>query len=309
MATPREMRLRIRSIKNISQVTRALETVSASNVRKALQAFEATRPYAEKAWKVVVHLARQPGGTHLHPLLAERNASDKILVMMVTSDRGLAGAYNMNILRHTFDYFRNWENPVHFVTVGKKGRDLLVRRRRNLIGEFSDIPIAPSFMDISQIGYLAVNEFLESDYGQVYVAFTEFQTMLHQTPIIRRLLPLKVNYQDEGEDPFNVTHHKTNAVFTYEPDQEKLLNEIIPRFTALQVYRSILSAQASEHAARMMAMRNATDNALELMSYLQLEYNKARQQAITNDMLDIAGGAEALTQAISLHVKFTMMES
>jgi F-type H+-transporting ATPase subunit gamma len=297
MATAREMRLRIRSVKNISQVTRALETVSASHVRKAMQAFEATKPYAEKAWKVLIHLARQPGGANLHPLLNERSTANKVLVLLLTSDRGLAGAYNVNILRYVLDTFKNFESPVHYVAVGKKGRDMLARRRRNLLAEFSNLPIAPSFMNVSQIGFLAVEEFLDHGFDQVYIAFTEYKSMVRQEPIIRKLLPMDVESTEEGHEGYNVTHHKTNAVFSYEPDQEKLLSEIVPRFTALQVYRCILSAQASEHAARMISMRNATDNAHELVQNLQIEYNKARQQAITNDMLDIAGGAEAQIKA------------
>lgn len=295
MASAREMRLRIRSIKNLSQVTRALETVSASKVRKATAAVTATRPYAEKAWKVLIHLARQPGANSLHPLLTERKTVNKVLVILISGDRGLAGAYNVNILRHTLLYFRDFETPVSYVSVGRKGRDLLLRRRKNVIAEFNDLPTPPTFLDVSPIGRLVVDDFLNGEYDQVYLAYTEFQNMIRQETVVRKLLPLEVKYDGQGD---NVTHHHTSSVFTYEPDQGELLSQIIPRFTALQVYKAILSAQASEHAARMVAMRNATDNAMDLVEALQLEYNKARQQAITNDILDIAGGAEALTAGL-----------
>lgn len=294
MSSAREMRLRIRSIKNLSQVTRALETVSASKVRKATAAVTATRPYAEKAWKVLLHLARQPGSSALHPLLTERKTVNKVLVVMISGDRGLAGAYNVNILRHTLMHFRDFEQPVAYVSVGRKGRDLLVRRRKSVIAEFNNLPTPPSFLDVSAIGRLVVDDFLNGEYDQIYLAYTEFQNMLRQETVIRKLLPLDVDYSGEG---INVTHH-TSSVFSYEPDQGELLSQIIPRFTALQVYKAVLSAQASEHAARMVAMRNATDNAMDLVGALQLEYNKARQQAITNDILDIAGGAEALTAGL-----------
>ncbi len=286
MASTREMRLRIRSVKNLSQVTRALETVSASKVRRAMQADAATRPYSEKAWKVLVHLARQPVH-NLHPLLTDRESVRKVLVLMISSDRGLAGAYNINILRHTLDHFQKFEVPVAYVAVGRKGRDMLARRRKELVAEFSQLPSPPSFLDVSAIGRLLVNEFISGEVDEVYVAYTQFYTMLRQEPHVRKLLPLEV---EPG-------HANSHGVFTYEPDSTELINQIVPRFTAIQVYQAILSSQASEHAARMVAMRNATDNAMELIGELQLQYNKARQQAITNDMLDIVGGANAQVQS------------
>ena len=297
MASTRELRLRVRSIKNLAQVTRALETVSASYVRRAVQATMATRPYAEKAWKVLVHLARQPGHQTLHPLLAERREIRKILVIMVSGDRGLAGAYNVNILRHTLSHFSDSPVPVSYVAVGRKGRDLLIRRRKDVIADFSHLPNPPSYADVAAIGRLVVDDFVNGLYDQVWISYTEFVNMITQRPVVRKLLPLDVVYDKAGEgDELNVTHHRSNAVFIYEPDQEELLNEIVPRFTALQIYQAILSAQASEHAARMIAMRNATESANDLISVLQLEYNKLRQQLITSEMLDISGGAEALSK-------------
>ncbi|MBE0699030.1 MAG: ATP synthase F1 subunit gamma [Anaerolineaceae bacterium] len=296
MPSPRELRLRVRSIKNLAQVTRALETVSASYVRRAIQATLATRPYAEKAWKVLVHLARQPGHSTLHPLLAERNEIRKVLVVMVCGDRGLAGAYNVNILRQTMSHFSHFEIPVSYVAVGRKGRDLLIRRNKDVIADFSHLPNPTSFMDVSAIGKLVVDDFEKGEYDQVWIAYTEYVSMVNQRPVIRKLLPLDVEFTSDSNSSFNTTHHKTNSVFIYEPDQEELLNEIVPRFTALQIYQSILSAQASEHTARMIAMRNATESANDLIGALQLEYNKLRQQLITNEMLDITGGAEALAK-------------
>jgi len=292
MPSTRELRLRVRSIKNLAQVTKALETVSASYVRRAVQANQATRPYAEKAWKVLVHLARQPGHENLHPLLAERSEINRVLVIMISGDRGLAGSYNINILRHTLSHFNPFEIPVTYVTVGRKGRDLLMRRRKNVIAEFSNLPNPPSFADVSAIGRLVVDDFENCVYDNIYVAYTRFDTMITQTPVIRKLLPLDIS-DDQHLGAQSAKEHSSNAVFTYEPDSTELLNQIVPRFTALQIYQAILSAQASEHAARMVAMRNATDNANDLIGQLQLEYNKLRQNIITNDMLDIAGGANA----------------
>ncbi len=296
MPSAREMRLRIRSVKNIAQVTRALQAVSASKVRKAVQAVAATRPYAEQAWRVLTHLEEQPGHTSLHPMLKAREKVKNVLVLMVSSDRGLAGAYNTNIIRQTLINFRDFEVPVSYVAVGKKGRDMLMRRGRRVIADFSNLPAAPSFTDVSAIGRLAVDGFLSGDYDEVYLAFTNYYNMVKQLPEIRKLLPLDVESHEQIHDP--VEKKGTAAAFTYEPDQMEILNQIIPRFTALQVYQAILESIASEHAARMVAMRNATENAVELVGLLSLEYNKARQQSITNDMLDIAGGAEALTKSM-----------
>ncbi len=294
MPSAREMRLRIRSIKNIAQVTRALQAVSASKVRKAVQAVSVTRPYAEQSWKILTHLAAQPGHNSLHPLLNPHPKVEKILVVMVSSDRGLAGAYNSNILRHTLLTFKEYPQVVDYLAVGKKGRDLLLRRGKKVIAEFSNLSPAPTFRDVSPIGRLLVDSFLKYEYDEIYLSFTDFYNMVKQIPDIKKLLPLEVEQHDQIHQ-FEVK--TTSAVYTYEPDQLELLDQIIPRFTALQVYQAILESIASEHAARMVAMRNATDNALELSEILSLEYNKARQQSITNDMLDIAGGAEALSKA------------
>ncbi len=293
MASTREMRLRIKSVKNISQVTRALETVSASKVRRAMAAVNASKPYAEKAWKVLLHLARQPGHTSLHPLLTERARVKNVLVVMVSSDRGLAGAYNVNILRQTLGYFQSFSQPISYISVGRKGRDMLLRRRKRVIAEFSNLPSPVGFADVSAIGKLVVDDYLNRDCDQVFLAYTDFKNLLSQTPVVRKLLPLEVKYKQKDEDDLDLTH-PSRSVFVYEPDETELLDAIVPRFIGVQVYQAILTSQASEHAARMVAMRNATDNANELLDDLQLQYNKYRQQLITNEMIDIAGGAEAL---------------
>ncbi|MCS7011260.1 MAG: ATP synthase F1 subunit gamma [Anaerolineales bacterium] len=296
MSSAREMRMRIRSVKNIAQVTRALEAVSASKVRKAMAAVQATRPYATKAWQVLTHIAGQPGKETLHPLLTRRAEVRKTLVVVISGDRGLAGAYNANIIRFVSQHFDTSPHPVVYVAVGRKGRDMLLRRRKQIIAEFSNLPAAPSFADVSAIGRLAVDEFLRGEVDEVWLAYTDFVNIVKQEPVLKKLLPLEV-HRDERVETYETVH--LHAAYIYEPEERQILDEIVPRFTALQVYQAILESLASEHAARMVAMRNATDNAVELVGYLQLMYNKARQQSITNDLLDIAGGAEALAQAMS----------
>lgn len=292
------MRLRIRSIKNISQVTRALQAVSASKVRKAIAALNGTRPYATKAWQVLMHIAGQPGRSSLHPLLQDRPQVRSRLVVVVSGDRGLAGAYNTNLIRFVTRSFGSTSTPVRFIAVGRKGRDLLLRRGRTVIADFSNLPAAPSFADVSAIGRLAVDEFVAGNADEVHLVYTDFINMVRQEATSKRLLPLRLTGADERVATFEAASLKPPA-YTYEPDGREILDEIIPRFTAIQVYQAILESLASEHAARMVAMRNATDNALDLVSVLQLDYNKVRQQTITSDMLDIAGGAEALAQALS----------
>jgi F-type H+-transporting ATPase subunit gamma len=295
MASAREMRMRIRSVKNISQVTRALEAVSASKVRKAMAAVSATCAYASKAWQVLTHIARQPGRENLHPLLTRRPQVRNVLVLVVSGDRGLAGAYNTNVIRYVIQSFDQSETPVRYIAVGRKGRDMLMRRRKQVIAEFSNLPAAPSFADVSAIGRMAVDEFLKGDADEVYLVYTDFINMARQEVVLKKLLPLEVG--DETGRVQDFAHQRLTAAYIYEPAEREILDEIIPRFTALQVYQAILESLASEHAARMVAMRNATDNAIELVGDLQLQYNKARQQTITNDLLDIAGGAEALAKA------------
>jgi F-type H+-transporting ATPase subunit gamma len=298
MPNLREFRLRIRSVKNIRTVTRALQAVAASRVRKAMSTMLNTRPYAENAWRVLTHIAGQPGRATLHPLLTERDQVRNILAVVVSGDRGLAGAYNTNIVRFTLERYANTGVPVHYIAVGRKGRDMLVRRRQKLVADFSNLPAAPTFADVSAIGQLAVHEFLEGNADEVHLIYTRFVNMVRQEPTIKKLLPLEVEEEGEGRVvQFERQARTTAAAYIYEPDQIAILDQIVPRFTALQVYQAIMESLASEHASRMVAMRNATESASALADALTLEYNKIRQQSITNEMLDIAGGVEALSQA------------
>ena len=298
MANTREIRLRIRSIKNIRQVTRALQAVSASRVRKAMEAVGRTRPYASKAWQVLTHIAGQPGRSALHPLLTERKEVNNVIVVMVSGDRGLAGPYNTNVLRYTLSHFRNYQVPVRYVAAGRKGAELLFRRGMNVMAQFTDLPAEPQFTDASPIGRILVDEFLAGRADQIFLVYTDFVNMIRQVPTMKQLLPLEIGTQ-EGlvQADYAAARSGPSAAYIYEPGQFEILDQIVPRFTALQVYQALLESIASEHAARMVAMKNATENASDLASALTLEYNKVRQQSITNEMLDIAGGAEAQAQA------------
>jgi F-type H+-transporting ATPase subunit gamma len=294
------MRLRIRSVNNISQVTRALEAVSASRVRKAEQLVRATRPYSSKAWQVLRHLSLQPGRNYIHPLLEQRETVKQVLVVLVTGNRGLAGAYNTNVMRFTLESCRGSAAPVSYVVIGRKGRDMLYRRGEQIHAEFSDLPADPTFADVSAIGRLAIEEFLAGRADQVFLVYTDFVNFLRQDPTMKLLLPLELEAEEipigrgDWAHDSALEQRAAAGAYIYEPSAEALIDRIVPRLTELQVFQAILESQASEHAARMVAMRNATDNAIELVDALRLDYNKARQQAITSEMLDIVGGAEAI---------------
>lgn len=288
MATAREVRLRIRSVKNIAQVTRALQTISASRVRKAQEAVFNSRPYANKALEILQHLSTIPEGEHVHPLLAKSPQEQRSLVILITSDRGLAGAYNSNVLRFALERFNRDES---FIAIGRKGRDVLVRLGKNLVGEFSDLPAEPSFLDVSAIGQLAIEEFQKDEFDRVYLVYTDYINLLRQDPTIKQFLPLELEMVEDQVAPSDAPP----ASYIYEPGQAELLDLVLVRFLQLQLYEGYLESLASEHAARMVAMQNATENALDLSAALTLEYNKARQLAVTSDILDIVGGAEALS--------------
>jgi F-type H+-transporting ATPase subunit gamma len=291
------MRLRIRSVGNIAQVTRALQAVSASRVRRAQQAVQATRPYATKAWDVLLHLALQPGRDFVHPLLTQRETVQRVLVVLISSDRGLAGAYNANIVRFGLERMRSSPAPAKFVIVGRKGRDMLNRRRVDILADFSQLPAEPKFSDVSAIGRLAVDEYLEGRADQVHLVYTRYINLLRQEPTSMMLLPLKLESEESRVARFaGSAAPGPQPAYIYEPGEAELIDQIVPRFTALQLYHAVLESIASEQAARMVAMQSATQNAGELVSALRLDYNKARQQSITSDMLDIAGGVEALRQ-------------
>jgi len=297
MANAREVKQRIRSVKNIAQVTRALQAVSASRVRKAMDAMYNTRPYANKAWQVLTHIAGQPGRDVLHPLLKTRTEVKNVIVVMISSDRGLAGPYNTNILRATLRAFRDYPATVRYISVGRKGTELLYRQGKEILADFSGLPAEPTFNDVSPIGRIAVEEFLAGKADEVFLMYTDFVNMVKQDPMQKKLLPLEYE-SPEGlvEAEFSQTEGP-HAAYIYEPGETEILDEIIPSFTRLQVFQAVLESFASEHAARMVAMKNATDNATELAGLLQLDYNKARQLSITSDILDIVGGAEALAKS------------
>ncbi len=299
MATERELNKRIRSVRNISQVTSALAAVSAAKASKAQKQVQASRDYAGKAFAILVNLASQPGaGETSHPLLTPRAEIKTSAVILITGDRGLAGAYNANIVAYTERFIRALPGETQVVAVGRKGRDLMVRRGYNVVAAFDAIPDEPTIFHISPIADVVINDYLSGKVDDVFIAYTDFVSLVQRDPTVLQLLPLRP-LDFEGMAVAEFVDHvdvelAASQIYSYEPSAEALLNEIVPRFTELQIYQAVLEAKASEHSARMVAMNNATDNAAELIDLLVLERNKARQTSITSEILDIVGGAEAL---------------
>jgi F-type H+-transporting ATPase subunit gamma len=303
VATAREIQKRIRSVKNIAQITRALEAVSASRVRRAQARVLASRAFAEKAWEILLNVQATGGnGPALHPLLEKRTEINTIMIVLITADRGLAGAFNTNMIRVATRFAQRLGKPTQFVTIGRKGRDALVRAGHNVVAEFSDLPAEPSIADISPASRLAIDSFLSGEVDDVFIAYTDFINTLTQRPAVLGWLPLiphTIADQVAAEFIKDVPAvSATGSVYDYEPSPEAILQEIVPRFTELQLYQALLESRASEHSARMVAMRNASDNASQLVGDLTLVYNKARQAAITAEILDIVGGTEALQSAV-----------
>ncbi|MBM4458837.1 MAG: ATP synthase F1 subunit gamma [Chloroflexi bacterium] len=289
MATAREIRRRIRGVRNTAQIAKAMETVAASKMRRAQQQTLASRPYAEKALAVLHSLARQAhaGGGALHPLLEQREVKTVGLIVY-TADRGLCGAFNANMIRKAVDFTKTQEYPYNLIAVGRKGRDFFMRYGFPVAAEFTGIPDRPAMPDLSPVARVAIDDFLNGRWDAVYLAYTSFVNTLVQRPTIVRLLPLEPVWESG-------THGSVDYI--YEPNPEAILGQVLPRFTELEIYQAMLESIASEQSARMVAMRNAREAATDLITELTLSYNKARQEAITKELLDIAGGAEALAKA------------
>ena len=289
MPSTREIRRRIRSVKNIAKVTKAMETVAASKMRKAQQQVLATRPYAEKAWEVLTYLARLRSEAAEQPLLRERPVK-KIALLLITADRGLAGAYNSNIIRKVFAQITEWERAgkqVSLVTIGRKGRDWMLRHGPPVRAVFTGLGDRPTTNDVGPIANILMEDFIGGHYDAVYIGFTDFVNTIRQDPVVRQLLPIVPAKPEAPMAPD----------YIFEPNPQVLLGEILVGLTELQILQSIYESIASEQSARMVAMRNATEAANDLIGALTLSYNKARQEAITKELLDIVGGASALTQA------------
>jgi len=282
MANIRVIRRRIRSIQSTAKITKAMEMVATSKMRRAQERVLAGRPYAEKIQQVLADLAAQPGRT-VHPLL-ERREVNRVQAIHITADRGLCGGLNTNMNRSTATFILEQVAPTVLITVGRKGREFMLRYGREVRAEFTGISDRPSLLDTVPISRIVIDDYTSGLVDQVYLAYTRFVTTMTQRPVVQQLLPVEPARMERGGE----------IEYIYEPTSKVVLAELLPRFVEMEVYHAILESIASEQSARMVAMRNATENANEMIEDLTLVYNKARQEMITRELLDITGGAEAL---------------
>ncbi|MGB5810406.1 MAG: ATP synthase F1 subunit gamma [Polyangiales bacterium] len=287
MANLKDIRKRIGSVKSTQKITRAMKLVAGARLRKAQEGIERARPYAIKTLEVLSGVAARVGpDEEVHPLLARREPKNVMLVVL-TSDRGLAGAFNSNINKAAYNRWKELEaagSNVTFGIIGRKGRDYFKRRnadiRHDFLGVFEDLTTEKA----GEIGRYIVDDYTSNALDACYLVYNEFKSAISQEVVIEPFLPIEP-LEAGGEDLSD---------FIYEPDQHALLDQLLPMHVAVQIYRALLESVASEHGARMTAMDSATNNASDMIDRLTLQYNRARQAAITKELMEIIGGAEAL---------------
>jgi F-type H+-transporting ATPase subunit gamma len=292
MASTREIRRRIRSVKNIAQITRAQQMVASSKMRRAQERVLSARPYSEQLQTLLARLASQVEGEGDLPLMQSRPVKRAGIVLM-TPDRGLAGALSGNVNRRAgvlAGELRREANdpelPISFIAVGRKGRDFLVRTRQNLIAEFTRLGDQPSQADVRAIAKAVTDAYIAGEVDRVQLVYPKYVSTVTQTPTVLQLLPVQPPAVQEvaGGSP----------QYIFEPDAETIFAELLPRYVETLIYQPLLETVASFYSAQMVAMRNATDNANDLLDDLTLTYNKARQGAITTQILEIVAGSGAL---------------
>ena len=289
MANTQDIRRRIKSIRNTAQITKAMQMVAASKMRKAQQHALAGRPYAALMNKVLVSLQRRTD-PRLHPLLEIRPLK-KELVLIISTDKGLAGALNTNLFREAahFDSAKT-----AFVVTGKKARQFIARTKRELLADF-ELKDAPSFVETKAVSKFCTEKFLSREVDKVSVLYTHFINTINQRAVVQTLLPISGFDLPKGESSEGAKEHVDPMIgYVFEPNAETVLDVMLPYYLQYQVFQMILDARASEHSARMVAMKNATDNAKEFIKDLTLEYNKMRQASITTELLEIATAQMAL---------------
>ena len=284
MASLKQIRRRITGVQNTRQITRAMKMVAAARMRKAQENMEAARPYSAKLCEVITSLVARTE-SDVHPLLISRDPQ-KIGIICVTSDRGLAGGFNATICRRTELLLKEHnDKEIELLTIGRKGNDFFRKRNVKIHKYYSDVFNEMEFSNAIQIGKEIGSYFVEGSFDKIYVVFNEFKNAMQQNLISEPLLPI---------EPSDVMSSWRAVDYIYEPDANSVLDSILPLYINIQTWRVLLESYASEQAARMSAMDKATENADELVGSLKLQFNKARQTAITTELLEIVGGAEGL---------------
>jgi F-type H+-transporting ATPase subunit gamma len=284
MANTRAIRSRIRGVQNTAKITHAMEMIASSKMRKAQERGLAGRPYSEKIKQVIADLAALSATDEgVHPLLQHRPVK-KIAVVHITPDRGLSGGQDANLNRKTSAFILKQQAPASLVVVGRRGIDFMRRYGRDVRAEFTKLGDKPNLIDTLPISRIIIDDFSAGLVDVVYMVYAQFLNTMRQVPVIQQILPV---VPEESAKT-----HITDYIF--EPNAMEVLNQLLPRFVESEIYHAILESIASEQSARMVAMRNATDSANDLVQNLTLEYYKARQESITSELLDIVGGAAAI---------------
>jgi F-type H+-transporting ATPase subunit gamma len=297
MASLRDIRKRIRSVKNTRQITKAMKMVAAAKLRKAQDAITAARPYAQMLDQIISDLVVRSQGEELaHPLLTVR-PERRVEVLLLTSDRGLAGGFNSNVIRRAsrFLYERGTGVEIELSTVGRKGNDFFRQRGQKMRKDFGHLSQKPEYAQAAQVAEEMSARFLRGEVDAVYVIYNEFLSAINQKVTVSQLLPLQT-LTAGGATTATAAPEATTALvdFKYEPGRQEVLDRLVPQAVAIKLYRSLLESIASEHGARMSAMENATSNATDMIASLSLTYNRTRQAVITNELMEIVSGAEAL---------------
>jgi F-type H+-transporting ATPase subunit gamma len=291
MASLIDLRRRLRSVKNIQQITRAMKMVAAARLRRSQDRILAARPYAIELRRVTANLARtSSGGEALHPLLESR-PERKVLVVPVTGDKGLCGAFNSNVLRRSDQLLRQLvaERELELLLLGKRGADYYARRKTKVRAAHRSLFTNVSYEAAAAIAETVVRELTGGEYDAVYVVYNQFVSVLTQKLTVEKILPVEPEAAVAG-----AKQPESAPDWIFEPSVEHILDQLLPRFVAFQIYRVLLESQAAEHAARMTAMDAATKNARELIERLTLTYNRGRQAAITKELIEVVSGAAAL---------------
>ena len=293
MATLRDIQRRIRSVQSTQKITKAMKLVAASKFRRAQERILEARPYATKMGELVDGLVARTSGEDTHPLLARRDTGRKRLVV-ITADKGLCGAFNSNILRESLRFIRDADEvSVTLVVVGKKARDFYRRRQFTVKSEMLGVFDRLAYSHAQELADGLMQDFLGDEVDEVHLMYNEFRSVAVQRPVRRQLLPLGAS--EAGEDDAD---NGPQEEYLYEPSPEAILASLLPRHVTTQVYRALMESAAGEFGARMTAMESASKNAREMINLLTIQYNKARQERITKELLDIVGGAEALRQSV-----------
>lgn len=293
MASLKDIQRKIGGVKKTKQITKAMNMVASAKLRKAQQRIERFRPYADKFYEMLTDLSSRTDAT-AHPLLEVRDEINKVVIVLITADRGLCGSFNVNLINKTRKLAEEKQGAgktVEIVCVGKKGRDAMRKQPWPIIAEHVNVMNTFDFTLGAELGNSLMNGYLNHEYDEVIIVFGQFVSFAKQEPTSLRVLPIAADVAQNDEAS------AAPSEYIYEPSVEGILAELLPRFVNVQMYRGLLDTNSSEHASRMRAMDNATKNCDDLATSLTLIYNKARQSAITTQLMDIVGGAEALKSA------------